>query len=120
MSGIALLDPGWTPPVGVRMAFATRAGGVSVGTYDSLNLGLHVGDAAAAVLENRRRLCAALALPREPLWLNHSDSFKQLWMTQWKLDHLLDHCQLFSTSTDVIIPDFVQGLLFILKRTFNM
>ena len=70
MSGIALLDPAWTPPAGVRMAFATRAGGASVGTYDSLNFGLHVGDAAAAVLENRRRLCAALALPREPLWLN--------------------------------------------------
>ena len=38
-------------------------------------------------------------------------------MTQWKLDRLLDHCQLFSTPTDVIIPDFIQSQLFILKRT---
>jgi polyphenol oxidase len=33
----------------------TRHGGVSVGPYASLNLGLHVGDDPAKVLENRRR-----------------------------------------------------------------
>lgn len=38
----------------------TRHGGVSGGSYDSLNLGLHVGDDATAVLENRRRAAAAL------------------------------------------------------------
>jgi hypothetical protein len=38
----------------------TRPGGVSSGPYESLNLGLHVGDAAADVLENRRRVAAAL------------------------------------------------------------
>lgn len=38
----------------------TRHGGVSAGQYESLNLGLHVGDAAAGVLENRRRAAAAL------------------------------------------------------------
>jgi hypothetical protein len=34
-----------------------------------LNLGDHVGDAATAVAENRRRLAAAAALPAEPSWL---------------------------------------------------
>jgi len=38
----------------------TRHGGVSSGPYESLNLGLHVGDDAADVLENRRRAAAAL------------------------------------------------------------
>lgn len=38
----------------------TRRGGVSSGSYESLNLGLHVGDEAADVLENRRRAAAAL------------------------------------------------------------
>jgi purine-nucleoside/S-methyl-5'-thioadenosine phosphorylase / adenosine deaminase len=42
----------------------TRHGGVSAGPYDSLNLGGHVGDAPAAVAENRRRLAAALGVDR--------------------------------------------------------
>lgn len=42
----------------------TRHGGVSSGPYASLNLGLHVGDEAADVLENRLR--AATALGADP------------------------------------------------------
>lgn len=38
----------------------TRQGGVSAGPYASLNLGLHVGDEPGGVLENRRRVAAAL------------------------------------------------------------
>jgi YfiH family protein len=42
-------------------AFVTgRPGGVSGGPYESLNLGLGVGDDPAAVVENRRRLAAAI------------------------------------------------------------
>jgi len=44
----------------VDVMVTTRHGGVSSGTYASLNLGLHVGDAAGDVLENRRRAAAAL------------------------------------------------------------
>jgi hypothetical protein len=44
-------------------------GGVSAAPYASLNLGDHVGDSAAAVAENRRRLNAAAGLPAEPVWL---------------------------------------------------
>jgi YfiH family protein len=40
----------------------TRHGGVSTGAYESLNLGLHVGDDGDAVVENRRRAAAALGL----------------------------------------------------------
>lgn len=49
---------------------STRAGGASVGPYASLNLGEHVGDDPARVIENRRRLFQAAALPAEPRWLN--------------------------------------------------
>ena len=34
---------------------STRAGGVSAAPWDSLNLGVAVGDDPAAVAENRRR-----------------------------------------------------------------
>jgi YfiH family protein len=47
---------------GATVAFSTRTGGVSEAPFDSLNLGLLTEDEPAAVGENRRRLCAALAL----------------------------------------------------------
>ena len=62
--------PDWPAPAHVRAASTLRQGGVSRGHYASLNLGAHVGDHPAAVLENRRRLRTALKLPTEPLWLN--------------------------------------------------
>ncbi|PKM76321.1 MAG: peptidoglycan editing factor PgeF [Firmicutes bacterium HGW-Firmicutes-15] len=40
---------------GINMAFSARTEGVSNGAYKSLNMGLHVGDTADLVLENRRR-----------------------------------------------------------------
>ena len=45
----ALLLPQWPVPPQVRAVFSTRQGGVSGAPYDSLNLGSHVGDDAAAV-----------------------------------------------------------------------
>jgi hypothetical protein len=53
----------------VRALSTLRGGGVSGPPYASLNLGDHVGDAAAAVAENRRSLRAAAGLPAEPTWL---------------------------------------------------
>src|SRR3954447_12123551 len=45
--------------------FSTRAGGVSTGPYESLNLGLLTDDAPAHVSENRCRLAAAVGVGRE-------------------------------------------------------
>ena len=42
---------------------STRCGGISAAPWDSLNLGDHVGDQAAHVAENRRRLQRALSVP---------------------------------------------------------
>jgi YfiH family protein len=64
------LTPRWPAKPPVRAAFSWRQGGVSVAPFESLNLGTHVGDDAAAVAENRRLLSAALQLPGEPLWLD--------------------------------------------------
>ena len=47
---------------GVTAVVTTRRGGVSEGPYASLNLGDHVGDDHQAVLENRRRACAAVGV----------------------------------------------------------
>ena len=61
--------PDWPAPAAVRALSTLRGGGVSAGPYASLNLGGHVGDAPAAVAENRRRLRVAAGLPAEPAWL---------------------------------------------------
>ena len=66
---LAWLAPDWSLPRGVRALATLRHGGVSTGPYASLNLARHVGDADAAVFENRRRLASAAGLPAEPLWL---------------------------------------------------
>lgn len=71
MSGSApdFLWPDWPLAGRVHAAVTLRAGGVSRGPYQSLNLAAHVGDRPADVAENRRRVRAALSLPSEPLWL---------------------------------------------------
>lgn len=64
--------PDWPAPPCVRALQTTRAGGVSVGTYASLNLGGHVGDDPVAVAQNRALLRAKL--PAEPVWLKQVHS----------------------------------------------
>lgn len=59
----------WRLPGPYRVAFTTREGGVSSGSYASLNLGAP-GDDPAAVRENRRIACRELDLDPERLALN--------------------------------------------------
>ena len=66
----AWITPDWPAPATVRALSTLREGGVSEKSYESLNLGSHVGDAPAAVAENRRRLRHAARLPTEPAWLS--------------------------------------------------
>src|ERR1700743_657494 len=44
------------------VGFGSRVGGVSESPYDSLNVGVLTDDADAAVVENRRRLAAAVGV----------------------------------------------------------
>lgn len=53
--------------LGADAVVTTTAGGVSTGPYATLNLGLHVGDEPAAVMENRRRTAGALGAGLEDL-----------------------------------------------------
>jgi len=75
-----LLLPDWPASARVRSAVSLRAGGVSLASYGSLNLGVHVGDDLACVTQNRERLRAALQLPSEPVWLKqvHGTAVAQL------------------------------------------
>ncbi len=56
---------------GARVAFSTRVGGVSGGTYAGLNLGLLSGDEPERVAENRRRLTAGIGLDPEATVIGH-------------------------------------------------
>lgn len=60
LGGLEVLTWPAYSPFDVDVFVTTRRGGVSSGPYESLNLGLHVGDAEADVLENRRRAAVAL------------------------------------------------------------
>ena len=69
MNQLGWLVPEWPVPTWVRACTTTRSGGVSEGSYASLNLAEHVGDDPARVTENRRRLLEVSPLPAAPLWL---------------------------------------------------
>ena len=66
-SSDAFILPDWPAPDNVKALQTTRLGGVSLAPYDSLNLGLHVGDDPVRVNHNRMRL--APLMPSEPVWL---------------------------------------------------
>lgn len=61
------LLPDWPAPANVRAMQTTRQGGISVAPYDTMNLGLHVGDDPVRV--NRNRQLLATVMPSEPVWL---------------------------------------------------
>jgi YfiH family protein len=63
------LAPEWPAPSRVHACTTIRGGGVSEGSYASMNLAEHVGDDLRHVAENRRRLVEALHLSSTPLWL---------------------------------------------------
>jgi hypothetical protein len=60
----------WAPDERYAIAFSTRLGGVSEGTFASLNLGRMTGDVPEHVEENRRRLCDAVGADVARLTLN--------------------------------------------------
>ena len=60
---IKMITPQWSIPTNVKAASTTRHGGCSLVPFASLNLGTHVGDDLETVVENRRQLTEALALP---------------------------------------------------------
>lgn len=70
------IAPDWPSPANVRSCITTRAGGISESPYASNNLGLHVGDDAQAVTQNRRHLNEQLGLHQAPQWLEQIHGVK--------------------------------------------
>lgn len=71
-----LITPEWPAPANVRTCITRRAGGVSSGPYASNNLGLHVGDDPARVMQNRNALAQHLQLRHAPQWLEQVHGVK--------------------------------------------
>ena len=55
----------WDAGPPYRVAFSTRVGGISAGSFESLNLGILTADEPDNVVENRRRLCTAVGADPE-------------------------------------------------------
>ena len=68
MKNSDLIIPNWPAPANVKALQTTRAGGISLAPYDSLNLGSHVKDNPIHVAHNRQLL--SQFVPSEPIWLN--------------------------------------------------
>lgn len=68
--------PDWPAPAQVRSCITTRAGGRSRPPYHSNNMGLHVGDDAEHVLQNRQGICSDLGLAKSPQWLEQIHGVK--------------------------------------------
>ena len=60
----------WDAPGPYTVGFSTRLGGVSDGSFESLNVGRKTRDKPENVDENRRRLCEAVGVEPERLALN--------------------------------------------------
>jgi len=82
------IRPDWAAPAHITALMSTRAGGVSLPPFDSLNLrppalGGDAVDAPAAVLANQRRF--AQVLGARPVWLNQVHGNRVIRLTT---DHL--------------------------------
>jgi YfiH family protein len=62
------ITPNWPAHSNVKALQTTRAGGISLAPYDSLNLGSHVNDDPFHVAHNRQLL--SQFVPSEPIWVN--------------------------------------------------
>ncbi|WP_144214294.1 peptidoglycan editing factor PgeF [Shewanella donghaensis] len=86
----------WPLPDNVAIAMTDSHGGVSHPPYNSLNLGLHVGDATEDVLANRALLQKTLSIPSPLVWLEQVHGTK-----------IIDCSTL--TSSDLISPLTADG-----------
>ncbi len=106
------LIPDWPAPRNVRAICTTRQGGVSQGRYASLNLGLHVNDAAGAVLANREHLRSALEA--HAVFLNQTHGFDVLQVNAATVDGLEGDAAMTSqlgVACTVMVADCLPVLL---------
>lgn len=102
------LVPEWPAPASVHALCSTRAGGVSPGPYESLNLGDHVGDDPAAVAANRDRFTAVLGA--RPVFLQQVHGTHAAELTQ-DTPHALQADACFTTERGVACTIMVADCL---------
>ena len=79
---IDIVRPDWDAPGGIEALCTTLVGGVSSSPYDSLNLGMHVGDDNEQVYRNRQLLRKNLELPDDPDWINQTHGTRVVTLEQ--------------------------------------
>ena len=78
------LVPDWPAPASVRAVCTTREGGVSLGSFQGLNLGGHVGDDPEKVQANRA--CLRDALGVQPVFLEQVHGTQVLTLNAQSVD----------------------------------
>ncbi len=73
------LQPEWSMPSNVGAVMCTRKGGVSITPFDTMNVGMRVGDAGAAVERNRQALQEAIRA--KPVFLHQVHGVKVVQLT---------------------------------------
>lgn len=89
------LKPDWPLPAHIHAAVTLRSGGVSNGSYASLNPASHVHDNPEHVEQNRRIIHQQLNLPAEPIWLQQVHG-----VTVVKADQVTDVPEADASYTD--------------------
>ncbi|TMX44094.1 peptidoglycan editing factor PgeF [Vibrio sp. Hep-1b-8] len=69
-----MIIPNWPAAKHIKAFSSTRGEVFSVGAYQGLNLGTHVGDDYAIVEKNRHWLAQKASMPSAPVWLNQTHS----------------------------------------------
>ncbi|GAK85070.1 uncharacterized conserved protein [Vibrio ponticus] len=98
---MSLIIPNWKVPKQVKAISTTRLGGYSAAPYQGLNLGSHVGDELATVLENRQVLVELAGMPSAPIWLNQTHS-THVEVVDKPTSSTLDADGLFTTQRGVV------------------
>jgi YfiH family protein len=92
----------------VRFAFSDRYGGVSTEPYGELNLGGHVGDDAAAVVENRRVVAGMLGVdPARVVYMNQVHGADVAVVTEPWRDRVPDVDALVTTMPELCLAVLV-------------
>ncbi len=93
--------PNWSAPKNVKAFASTRVGGFSTGSYQGLNLGVHVGDDRSVVEKNRNWLTQQANMPGAPIWLNQTHSTVVAEVSE-PTTQVLDADGVFTSATNLV------------------
>jgi YfiH family protein len=113
-----MIIPNWPAPSNVKAFASTRAGGFSIGPYQGLNLGAHVGDDIHVVEKNRQWLFEHSAMPSHPVWLNQTHS-TLITQVDKPSDKVLDCDGVFTQSHGVVCSAMTADCLPILLTNLS-